>query len=215
MSIIASQQPDGEIALGIQLKHAARRARANGLTGAYGRLDAKWAKEFDTQLQTAAAQKLVSLLKARHRGEIVAAGPGAARFHAALDQVNDVINQNPELRAQVADERLQITLLRDEFANLHLGAINHCLWNAPTAECQNQLPPEQRGQEPLLGACQPSRCRNSVLTLAHERIWRLDKDQLMALLNTKLSKPRRELVESRLAEVRTGITQIEKLKVSA
>ncbi|MFI0107891.1 hypothetical protein ACH4NW_05910 [Streptomyces globisporus] len=215
MSIIASQQPDGEIALGIQLKHAARRARANGLTGAYGRLDAKWAKEFDTQLQTAAAQKLVSLLKARHRGEIVAAGPGAARFHAALDQVNDAIDQTPALRGQVADERLQITLLRDEFANLHLGTINHCLWNAPTAECQNQLPPEQRGQEPLLGACQPSRCRNSVLTAAHERIWRLDEDQLLALLNTKLSKPRRELVENRLAEVRAGIAQIEKLKVTA
>ena len=47
MSIIAAQEPDGEIALGLQLKHAARRALANRTTLAYGKTDARWAKEFD------------------------------------------------------------------------------------------------------------------------------------------------------------------------
>lgn len=84
--------------------------------------------------------------------------------------------------AQLADERLEVSLLRDEFADLHLGTVNHCLWNAPTTECQNQLPPDQRGQTPLLGACQPTRCRNSVLTLTHERIWRMEEADLVSLL---------------------------------
>ncbi|MCX4596467.1 hypothetical protein OG819_44515 [Streptomyces sp. NBC_01549] len=212
MSIIASQQPDGDIALGIQLKHAARRALANRLTGAYGKTDAKWAKEFDTDLQTAAAQKLAGLLKARRSGATIAVGPGAARFHAGLDKVNAAIEANSTLRAQVADERLEITLLRDEFANLHLGTVNHCLWNAPTAECHNQLPPAQRGQAPLLGACQPSRCRNSVLTLSHERIWRMEESDLMEFLKKKLSKPLREQAQTRLDEVRTATAQIDKLK---
>ena len=185
MSIIAAQEPDGEIALGLQLKHAARRALANRTTLAYGKPDARWAKEFDNQLQVAAAKKLVSLLQTRRAGQRIAIGPGAARFHAGLDKVNDVINQSAALRAQLADERLEITLLRDEFANLHLGTVNHCLWNAPTAECQNQLPPDQRGHAPVLGACQPSRCRNSVLTLAHEPIWRTEEADLIALLNQK------------------------------
>ncbi|MFD9223327.1 hypothetical protein ACFWDI_25730 [Streptomyces sp. NPDC060064] len=212
MSIIASQQPDGDIALGIQLKHAARRALANRLTGAYGKPDAKWAKEFDTDLQTAAAQKLVGLLQARRTGATIAVGPGATRFHAGLDKVNAVIVANSTLRAQVADERLEITLLRDEFANLHLGTVNHCLWNAPTAECQNQLPPAQRGQAPLLGACQPSRCRNSVLTLSHERIWRMEEADLVEFLKKKLSKPLREQAQTRLAEVHSATAQIDKLK---
>ncbi|MGW4890689.1 hypothetical protein ACWEQL_00240 [Kitasatospora sp. NPDC004240] len=214
MAVIAAQEPDGEIALGIQLKHAARRALANRTTLAYGKPDARWAKEFDNQLQSAAARKLVSLLKARRVGETIAVGPGAARFHAGLDKVNAVIDQSPVLRAQLADERLEITLLRDEFANLHLGTVNHCLWNAPTAECQNQLPAEQRGQAPLLGACQPSRCRNSVLTLAHERIWRLEEADLLTLLAKRLSKPLREQAETRLAEVRAANIQFEKLRES-
>ncbi|MFE2760410.1 hypothetical protein [Streptomyces halstedii] len=212
MAVIAAQEPDGEIALGIQLKHAARRALANRTTLAYGKPDARWAKEFDTQLQTAAAQKLVSLLQTRRAGQAIAVGPGAARFHAGLDRVNKAVEQNTDLRAQMADDRLEITLLQDEFADLHLGTINHCLWNAPTAECQNQLPPERRGTTPLLGACQPSRCRNSVLTVAHERIWRMEEADLVEFLKRKLSKPLREQTEIRLAEVRSANIQFDTMR---
>ncbi|MEU6706556.1 hypothetical protein [Streptomyces wuyuanensis] len=146
MAIITAQQPDGEIALGIQLKHAARRALANRVTAGYGRMDANWSKEFDNQLELAAARKLVELLKARRQGDPVAVGPGAARLHAGLDKVIKAMDSDPHLQAQIVDERMQVSLLRDEFAQLHFGMINHCLWQASTAECQNQLPPEQRGQ---------------------------------------------------------------------
>ena len=204
MSIIASQQPDGEIALGIQLKHAARRALANRTTAGYGAIDATWVKEFDNQLELAAAKQLVEALRARRRGEQVAIGPAAPRFHAELDKVIKDIDTSPRFQGQIADERLQVSLLRDTFADLHLGTINHCLWKASTAECQNQLPPEQRGQAPLIGACQPAKCRNSVLTRKHAPYWIAEEDDLMETLKReKLSPPRRELIRARLTEVQT------------
>jgi hypothetical protein len=39
-------------------------------------------------------------------------------------------------------------LLSDEFPNLHLGTINHCMFDAPQAECQDELPEDQRGLAP-------------------------------------------------------------------
>ena len=43
MSIITGQEPDSEIALGLQLKHAARRALANAATPGYAAADTAWA----------------------------------------------------------------------------------------------------------------------------------------------------------------------------
>ncbi|MEV6655374.1 hypothetical protein [Streptomyces sp. NPDC051219] len=121
--------------------------------------------------------------QARRAGQTIAVGPGATRFHAGLDKVNDVIEQSVTLRAQLADD-------------------------GP------QLPPDQRGQTPLLGACQPARCRNSVLTLAHEPIWRMEETDLVELLK-KLSKTLREQALTRLAEVRSATTQFDRPGVVA
>ncbi|MFD4611357.1 hypothetical protein ACFWOT_25375 [Streptomyces sp. NPDC058440] len=212
MSVITRQEPDGEIANGLQLKHAARRALANTVTAAYGQADKQWAKEFNTELETAAAERLVAMLRSRRSGETVAIGPGAHRLHASLDKVNTRLEQaGPDLRANVADQRLEVTLLRDEFADLHLGTINHCLWNRATAECQNALPEGKRGNQPLLGACQPSRCRNSVLTIKHVPIWRLEEQDLTQRLKTRLPAPRRQLIEHRLADVRAVTTHFDQL----
>ncbi|MGW5276400.1 hypothetical protein ACWEQP_28400 [Streptomyces sp. NPDC004044] len=201
MSQLAGREPDSEIALGLQLKHAARRALSNRTTQAYAQMDASWAKEFDTELQQAAARKLVDLLRGRQRGERVAVGPGAARLHAGLDKVIDTLN-NPELRAQIADERVEEALLADEFPNLHLGTINHCMFDAPQAECQDELPEDQRGLAPLLGACQPARCRNSTITRAHAPYWVAEEDDLTARSkDPRLSPPKRESVFVRLADV--------------
>ncbi|WP_329144855.1 hypothetical protein OIU91_09850 [Streptomyces sp. NBC_01456] len=202
MAIITGQQPDSEIALGMQLKHAARRALANSLTPAYAKMDANWAKEFNQELESAAARRLVGLLKDRRSGEAVAVGPGAARLHAGLDKVIDMMDSDPSLRAQIADERLQASLLTAEFPDLHLGTLNHCMFDAPQAECQNQLPEAQRGQAPLIGACQPARCRNSVVTRKHAPIWTAEEEDLTAMVKDRsLAPSRREAVLIRLADV--------------
>ncbi|MEU0720707.1 hypothetical protein ABZ498_26415 [Streptomyces lavendulocolor] len=202
MAQLAGREPDSEIALGLQLKHAARRALANRTTQAYAQMDASWAKEFDTELQQAAARKLVDLLRGRRQGERVAVGPGAARLHAGLDKVIDTLDNNPQLRAQIADQRVEETLLAAEFPNLHLGTINHCMFDAPQAECQGELQEDQRGLAPLLGACQPARCRNSTITRTHAPFWVAEEDDLTARAkNPRLSPPNREAVLVRLAEV--------------
>lgn len=211
MSIITGQEPDGEIALGLQLKHAARRALANRTTQGYYAKDPAWAKEFDDQLELAAAAKLVELLKDRKHGKDIAVGPGAARLHLGLDKVLDRIEQaknDPELRAQVMDDRTVALLLREEFPQLHWGTLNHCLWNADTAECQNSLPPELRGNGPLLGMCQPAKCRNSAITRQqHGAIWLAEENDLThRLKDKKLAPLRRADLQGRLADVQS-ITQ--------
>src|SRR5699024_9932118 len=61
MAVITAQQPDGEIALGIQLKHAARRAVANATTSGYASETPEWAAEFEHELQDAVAARLVGM----------------------------------------------------------------------------------------------------------------------------------------------------------
>jgi hypothetical protein len=152
MSVITGREPDSEIPLGLQLKHAARRALANCTTQGYAQMDTTWTKEFDQQLEHAAALRLVDLLKARRAGEKIAVGPGADRLHAGLDKVITAMDDDPVLRAQIADERAEAALLATHFPHLHLGTINHCMFDAPQAECQDELPEDQRGLAPLIGA---------------------------------------------------------------
>jgi hypothetical protein len=84
------------------------------------------------------------------------------------------------------------------------GTINHCLWDEEQAECQNSLPEDQRGKTPVLGACQPARCRNSVISRdKHGPIWLAEDVDLMRMLRDKrLASPRREALQNRLSEVR-------------
>jgi hypothetical protein len=202
MSIITGQEPDSEIALGLQLKHAARRALANAATPGYSAPDTAWAQELGNQLELAAARRLADLLHARRDGDIVAVGPGAARLHAGLDKVNAALDSPPDLHAQHADRRTEITLLRDEFADLHFGTLNHCLWDPAQAECQNILPPAQRGQAPLIGACHPARCRNSAVTATHAPAWLAEEADLTAMLRqTRLAPPRKQALQQRLTDV--------------
>lgn len=202
MSIITGQEPDSEIALGLQLKHAARRALANAATPGYAAADTAWAQELGSQLELAAARRLADLLHARRDGHAVAVGPGAARLHTGLDKVNESLASAPAVHAQPADQRTEITLLRDEFADLHFGTINHCLWDPAQAECQNALPPGQRGQSPLIGACHPARCRNSAVTATHAPAWLAEEADLTAMLRqTRLAPPRKQALQQRLADV--------------
>ncbi|KOG54428.1 hypothetical protein ADK76_23475 [Streptomyces griseoflavus] len=76
------------------------------------------------------------------------------------------------------------------------------MFDAPQAECQNELPADQRGRALLIGACQPDRCRNSVITRAHAPIWIAEEDDLKARAKDPiLSPPGRETVLIRLTDV--------------
>ncbi|MDV9168640.1 hypothetical protein R6V09_00590 [Streptomyces sp. W16] len=215
MSVICAQEPDGEIALGIQLKHAARRILANPTTHSYAAPDGTWMREFDDRLATAAAAKLTNLLTARTAGHPVAVGPAAPRLHAGLDraaaQVPDAhTNHEGQLQALVADARTAADLIRSELPELHLGTLNHCLWQPERAECTKQLPEAERGA-PLIGACQPARCRNSAVTADHARVWLAEHHDLaQQLRDRRLPPARRAALQARLDDVEiitTALTQ--------
>ncbi|MFJ2249191.1 hypothetical protein [Streptomyces sp. NPDC087862] len=76
------------------------------------------------------------------------------------------------------------------------------MWDAEQAECQNQLPLDQRGKAPLIGACKPTRCRNSTVTRTHAPIWLAEEEDLIAMSqDRRLAPPRREAVLIELADV--------------
>ncbi|MER6085441.1 hypothetical protein [Streptomyces sp. NPDC001833] len=214
MSVICAQEPDGEIALGIQLKHAARRVLANPTTRSYAAPDGAWMREFDDRLATAAADRLTRLLAARGTGRRpVAVGPAAGRLHDGLDRAAAQLldtspGQSDLLQALVADARSAADLLRTHVPELHLGILNHCLFQPDRAECTRHLPETDRGQ-PLTGACQPARCRNSAVTADHAPIWLAEhRDLTQQLREHRLSPPRRAALQARLDDVEAITTAL-------
>lgn len=198
MAVITAQQPDGEIALGIQLKHAARRAVANGTTSGYASETPEWAAEFEHELQEAVASRLVGVWSARSEREIPLAGAGAQRFRDRLDEVEVEIGA----AAKVGDERTLRTLLRDQFSTLRWGTVNHCLGIPEQAACLKGLPADVAGQGMLPNRCQPTTCGNSVITEQHATVWIAEERDLLAKLkDRKLADHNREQLESELASV--------------
>lgn len=203
MAIITAQQPDGEIALGLQLKHAARRAVANGTTGGYATETAEWAKEFEHELQESVAAKLVGLWSGTAQEKTIALGAGAQRLKDRMDSVRTAYIATPTtLTAKIGDDRLLRDLLRDEFSTFRWGTLNHCLGIAEQAACLEGVPADVAAQGMIPNRCQPATCRNSVVTDQHLPIWIAEEHDLMAKLkDRKMATHNREQLESELATV--------------
>lgn len=199
MAVITAQQPDGEIALGIQLKHAARRAVANGTTSGYASETPEWAAEFEHELQEAVASRLVGAWSSHHDHEMRLAGGGAQRFRDELEKVDSVSSNE----VKVGDERTLRTLLRDRFSTLRWGTVNHCLGIPEQAACLKGLPAEAAAGGVMPNRCQPTTCGNSVVTEEHAPIWIAEERDLVAKLrDRKMAPHNREQLETELEDVR-------------
>lgn len=203
MAIITAQQPDGEIALGLQLKHAARRAVANGTTGGYAAETAEWAKEFEHELQESVASKLVGLWSGTSQDKKIALGAGAQRLKERLSSVREAYNTAPAtVIAKIGDDRLLRDLLRDEFSTFRWGTLNHCLGISEQAACLEGVPADVAAQGMIPNRCQPVTCRNSVITDQHLPIWIAEEHDLLAKLkDKKMALHNREQLESELTTV--------------
>ncbi len=205
MSIITAQQPDGEIALGITLKHTATRALANSVTSGYAADTAEWAKEFKHDLQESVAVGLVEQWAQRNAGQVVARGPGAHEFVTGLDEVSEHLTPQVNL----GDQRMLRDLLRDEFSTLRLGTLNHCLGDPLKAACLADQPDAAKRHGMIPSMCQPATCRNSVITNDHLPVWLAEEEDLMIKLrDRKMAPVHRQRLEQQLADVRK-ITQQE------
>lgn len=199
MAVLTAQQPDGEIALGIQLKHATRRALANVTTTGYGASTPAWAREFEYETQDATAAKLASLWTQSPESDgLQLAGGGAEQLRQGLRQA---VNK-AALPVHIGDERTLRNLLRDKFSSLRWGTINHCLGIADQALCLQGQPTEVAAQGPMPNRCQPSRCRNSVITQDHAPIWLAEEADLKRhLADRRLAKHTRAQLQSELDDV--------------
>ena len=199
MAVITAQQPDGEIALGIQLKHAARRAIANGTTSGYASETPEWAAEFEHELQEAVASRLIGAWSSHQKQEIRLAGAGAQRFRDQLAKVE----AEADSEVKVGDERTLRTLLRDRFSTLRWGTVNHCLGIPEQAACLKGLPAEASAGGVMPNRCQPTTCGNSVVTDEHAPVWIAEERDLVAKLrDRKMAPHNRKQLEAELEDVR-------------
>jgi integrase len=201
MSIITAQQPDGEIALGIQLKHAAKRAVANSTTSGYASETPEWAAEFEHELQEAVAARLAGMWSNGQSSDVKLAGAGAQRFREGIAAVDAAVVSEPAV--MVGDDRLLRTLLRDQFSTLRWGTVNHCLGIPEQAACLKGVPAEVAKQGVMPNRCQPTTCGNSVVTDEHAPIWIAEEQDLVAKLkDRRMAAHNREQLENELRDVR-------------
>ena len=205
MAVITANEPDGEIALGITLKHNAIRALANVTTSGYGAPTPEWAAEFGHEAKEVAAGELVSEWVRHAQGEPFVRGPGGTAFINGLDDVT----AKAKTAVAVGNERMLRDLLRDEFSTIRLGTLNHCLGDPTRALCLENATAAVKAGGPIPSMCQPATCRNSVVTDRHLPIWRQEEEDLTEKLkDRKMAAIHRERLRTQLADVRK-ITQQE------
>jgi hypothetical protein len=212
MSIIAGQQPDGEIALALTLKHAAVRALSNATTSGYAEPTPEWAEELKIELADATAVRLARLMHARTAGDTVAVGPGARSFTAKLDKVASALSGTDGVEGNIVDERLIRNLLRSEFSTVKFGNLNACMGDLGSALCltgQALGTPEALTINPA--RCQPHLCRNSVVTSEHRPHWiATEHDLLKALKDKRISKRNRASLEQELTDIQHVISGVDR-----
>ncbi|WP_329142874.1 integrase [Streptomyces sp. NBC_01456] len=208
MSMLVGTEPGSEIALGLQLKHAATRALANRSTQGYAASDANWARLLDTAIEDARFIRLRDLYDQHHAGRTIGYGPGADRLTETFDTVKKTAIEVTRT-AKTGDKRTEYDLLRKTRISLRFGKLNHCTFdqNHPAgAKCIEKaiIPPGHTG--PLIDRCQPGRCPNSIITPDHLKIWQSEETSLLTLLDTpKIAPCRREQLNHQLDDVRSVI----------
>lgn len=199
MAVITSNEPDGEIALGITLKHNAIRALANITTSGYGASTPEWANEFEHQAKEAAAGELVADWAQHNNGVKTHRGPGATEFINGLDE----ITERAKITTAIGNERMLRTLLRDEFATIRLGTLNHCLGDPAKSLCLEGATAAVKANGPIPSMCQPATCRNSVITDKQLPVWLHEEADLVNKLKDKnMAAFHRKRLEAQLADVR-------------
>ncbi|MFE5091587.1 hypothetical protein ACFRCI_14545 [Streptomyces sp. NPDC056638] len=214
MAMLTHDFPGSEIAVGMQLKHAATRALANRSTQGYMAKDPRWAKYFDLALSERRFERLRDLFDADSKGETIGYGPGADRMREAFAAVRKKAEQLRETgQARRGDKRVEHDLLRRTRFSIRFGKLNHCTMNDDDpegAKCLEDtvIPPGHRG--PLHERCRPSRCANSVIAPEHLPIWKAEQTSLTNLLaSDKIAPNHRASLNEQLRDAELVIKKAE------
>ncbi|MGX9228945.1 hypothetical protein ACWV95_27480 [Streptomyces albus] len=175
MAMLTRDYPGSEIAVGMQLKHAATRALANRSTQGYMDHDPSWARHLTTAIAERRFHRLRDLFDADSRGETIGYGPGAEHMRQAFAAVREKAEALRACgKAQRGDILVEHGLLKRTRLSIRFGKLNHCTLdenNPVGAKCLEDavVPPGHRG--PLIDRCQPARCGNSIIAPEHLPIW--------------------------------------------
>ncbi|MGW1957593.1 hypothetical protein ACWCPI_33380 [Streptomyces sp. NPDC001920] len=213
MAMLTRDYPGSEIAVGMQLKHAATRALAIRWPQGYMDHDPSWARLL---LATAIAerrfQRLRGLFDADSRGEAIGSGPGADQRRFAFAAVREKAEAlRASGKAQRGDIRVEDGLLKRTHLSIRFGKLNHCTLdenNPVGAKCLEDaiVPPGHRG--PLIDRCQPARCSNSIIAPEHLPIWQAEHASLTKLRSLPtLPANRKALIDQQIRDVEIGLTK--------
>jgi hypothetical protein len=203
MAMLTRDYPGSEIAVGMQLKHAATRALANRHSQSYSSPAPAWARYFDTALASARFDRLRDLYDSHRRGELIGYGPAGDRLRDTFDTVARTA------QAANGDARIEYDLLRKARISIRFGKLNHCTFDEADpagAKCLEDavVPPGHSG--PLIDRCRPGRCANSLIGPEHIPVWAGEERALLTLLDIpKLPTTRRALLQRELADVQSVI----------
>jgi integrase len=212
MAMLTRDYPGSEIAVGMQLKHAATRALANRWTQGYMDHDPSWARLLTTAIAERRFQRLRDLFDADSRGEAIGFGPGADQMRLAFAAVREKAEAlRATGKAQRGDIRVEHGLLKRTHLSIRFGKLNHCTLdenNPVGAKCLEDaiVPPGHRG--PLIDRCQPARCSNSIIAPEHLPIWQAEYASLTKLRSLPaLPANRRALIDQQIRDVEVALTK--------
>jgi hypothetical protein len=187
-----ANQPFGTVAGMLQYQHVS----VATFEGYVGSSESGFRREVQAQRFLAALDDIVEDYK-DHRAGMAATGPGATRRNALFADVAAEIGDGPDV--VVDDSRLR-AMLQHTARTLHSGILNDCFYNEATAACRKHADGTTEG--PLLPACQPGVCANSVITAGHAPPWRQAIAETEVYLRRKdLSAYQRQALKDKAAEM--------------
>lgn len=183
-------QPFGVWAGAVQFKHLSVRSAMDGIgptvfEGYVGTTPSGFPAEVELA-KRAAADLYVGNLAAAHAGGASSAGGGAGRVNARLVELRAELGaeETPHAPPRFVDEQRRTAMLRSVSHNLFVGPLTDCFFDPDVALC---LRDQDRSDAtaPVVGHCQPERCRNSRIGEHHLPAWEERLSQVRADLRLR------------------------------
>ncbi|MGH8921851.1 MAG: hypothetical protein ACRD0H_26505, partial [Actinomycetes bacterium] len=209
-------QPFGVWAGAVQFKHLSVRSAMEGIgptvfEGYVGSTPSGFPTEVELAKQ-AAAELYVGNLAAAHSAGAPSAGGGARRINARLEELAGELGDAvpPAAPPRVVDEQRRTAMLRSVSHNLFVGPLTDCFFDPDVALC---LRDQDRSDAtaPVVGRCQPERCRNSRMGEHHLPAWQERLDQVRADLRLRGLPPlQRQHLSAQRDRLRAAIDTVAK-----
>ncbi len=190
-------QPFGVWAGAVQFKHRSVRSAMEGIgpavfEGYVGSTPSGFPAEVDLA-KRAAADLYVEKLAATHAAGAASGGPGAARINAPLEE-----RRGDSAPPRAVDGARRTAMLCNVSRNLFVGPLTDCFFDPDAALCLRDQD-RSKAIAPIVGRCQPDRCRNSRIGEHHLPEWEDRLAQVRRDLRTRGLPPiqRKHLADQR------------------